>query len=373
MLRQRFVLAGQSRGGLIEPRAGAGVGLPTVHEPDANHLDMVPSATGGITRLAYARAEEEGIEVESLLQKAGLTRRQIDDPGARIRVQGQIKFLEFAAKSLRDDLLGFHLAQKFDLREIGLLYYVLASSHMLGEALQRGVRYSAIANEGIALRLREGKDVGIIFDYVGVARHSDRHQIEFWMAAVVRVCRQLAGRRLPASRVSLTHPRSGDTSELSAFFGIDVVFGAAIDEVTFPLSIKQMPVVGADPYLNGLLIQYCEEALAGSATSRSSFGLSVENAIALLLPHGKARAGEVARKLGVSQRTLARRLAAEGLTFAGVLQSLRSDLARRHLTDDSLSISKIAWLLGYQDVSAFTHAFKRWNGRTPRAARERSQ
>jgi AraC-like DNA-binding protein len=133
-----------------------------------------------------------------------------------------------------------------------------------------------------------------------------------------------------------------------------------------------MAVVSADPFLHDLLVKYCEEALASRAAPRSPFGLSVENAIVTLLPHGHARAGDVAQQLGVSQRTLARKLASEGLTFAGVLQSLRSDLAKRHLTDETLPISKIAWLLGYQDVSAFTHAFKRWTGRTPRAVRGES-
>ena len=85
-----------------------------------------------------------------------------------------------------------------------------------------------------------------------------------------------------------------------------------------------------------------------------------------LLPHGKAQAGEIARRLGVSQRTFARRLLAEGVTFSEVLESLRLHLAQRHLADLSLSISQIAWLLGYQEVSAFTHAFKRWTGRAPR-------
>ena len=70
---------------------------------------------------------------------------------------------------------------------------------------------------------------------------------------------------------------------------------------------------------------------------------------AQLLPHGNRQAGEVARQLGMSRRTLTRRLSSEGLTFAGVLQRLKSDLAKRHLTDKSLSISKIARLLGYQD------------------------
>jgi AraC-like DNA-binding protein len=252
---------------------------------------------------------------------------------------------------------------------IGLLHYVLASSDTLDEALRRGVRYSAIVNEGITLKFCEGRDIGINFEYAGVARHSDRHQIEFSMVTLVRTCRQLTNRHLPASRVSFTHRRSHDASEFRAFFGSDVTFGAAVDEVAFPSSIKQMAVVDADPYLNELLTKYCEQALATRSTKRSSCGLNVENLIALHLPHGKARVGEIARKLGLSQRTLARRLSSEGLTFAGVLQRLKSDLAKRHLADETLSISEIAWLLGYQDVSAFTHAFKRWTGRAPRAIR----
>jgi len=85
--------------------------------------------------------------------------------------------------------------------------------------------------------------------------------------------------------------------------------------------------------------------------------------------HGKARAGEIARKLGLSRRTLARRLSSEGLTFGGILQHLKSALAERHLADETLSISEFAWLLGYQDVNAFTHAFKRWTGRAPSSTR----
>ena len=130
-----------------------------------------------------------------------------------------------------------------------------------------------------------------------------------------------------------------------------------------------MPVVSADPYLNKLLIRYFEEALARRPTNRGSFQTTVENAIVPLLPHGKVRVGEIARRLGVSQRSLARRLSFEGLTFSDVLDSLRTDLAERYLTEVDLSISQIAWLLGYQEVSALTHAFKRWTGTTPREAR----
>jgi AraC-like DNA-binding protein len=159
------------------------------------------------------------------------------------------------------------------------------------------------------------------------------------------------------------------TPELRTFFGGEIKFGARVDRATFSSSVSAAAVVSADPYLNELLLQYCEEALGKQRTRRTSFVHDVENAIAVLMPHGRAQAGDVARKLGIGRRTLARRLASEGLTFSGVLQSLRHDLATRHLMDKDLSISKIAWLLGYQDVSAFTNAFRRWTGTAPRAIR----
>jgi AraC-like DNA-binding protein len=155
---------------------------------------------------------------------------------------------------------------------------------------------------------------------------------------------------------------------MAAFMGREVAFGAEADEIVFPGTAQQMPVLGADPYLNRLLVRYSEEARAHRAVT-STFRIKVENAIAPLLPHGKASAPEIARRLGMSPRTLARQLAAEGLTFSTVLDRLRADLARHYLQNGGVSISKIAWMLGYQDASAFAHAHKRWTGKTPREAR----
>ena len=344
------------------------MGLPVMSESRTERRAVVPSAAGGITRLAYALAEDKGTDVDILLRKSGLSRNQIRDPNARLEVQRQIKFLDFVAEVVDDDLLGFHLSQTFDLRTVGLLYYVIASSARLDEALRRGARYSSIVNEGIKLTLHDGRERGLLFEYIGVSRHLDRHQIEFWVAALIRLCRQVTNRRVVADRVNFIHRRSV-TPELNAFFGCEVRFDANADEAVFSTSSLNVPIVGADPYLNQVLVKYCEEALAHRRPARNALGPRVENAMATLLPHGKAQASEVAGRLGMSQRTLARRLASEGLTFVTVLRHLRSDLAKRHLADRDLSVSKIAWLLGYRDVSTFTNAFKRWTGKPPRAIR----
>lgn len=346
------------------------ISVQTASRLDNTHLGTLPTATGRIARLAWTRARRAGLEPKELLKKTRVTSQQINDRAARLTVQQQILFLNVAAKSLGDELLGFHLAQLPDLRELGLIFYVAASSATLGEALQRAARYSSIVNEGLAIKCVQGDDIRMVFEYVGVARHSDRHQIEFLMTALIRLCRQLTGLRLVPSRVRITHRRSPQrASELAAFFGDNISFGARADEITFVGEVKGLVVTSADPYLNELLVANCEQALSHRPAKHGAFRTAVENAIVPLLPHGKVRASEIAGRLGLSQRTAARRLASEGLTFSEVLVGLRRDLARRYLSDPSLSISRVAWLLGYQEVSAFTHAFKHWTGRTPREAR----
>lgn len=342
-----------------------------MHDLASRRLGALPTTIGKITRLAYARALAAGIEPGPLLEKAGLSEQLIEDLDSRLSVQRQISFLNLTAQALQDEFLGFHLAQPPDLRELGLLYYVPASSEILGEALRRVTRYSSMANESLCLEYREGKDIRIAFSYVGVARHLDRHQVEFCLTALIRLCRKLTGCRIEPSRVRFTHRCVGNFSEFAAFLGSDVEFGASVDEVAFPAPIRHIPLVSADPYLSKLLIANCEEALSRRPVTQGEFRSVVENAIAPLLPHGSAQAGEIARQLGLSQRTFARRLTSESVTFSEILNSLRCDLARQYLADRALSISQIAWLLGYQEVSAFTNAFKRWTGKTPREARAR--
>jgi AraC-like DNA-binding protein len=141
--------------------------------------------------------------------------------------------------------------------------------------------------------------------------------------------------------------------------------------VQFPSEAAKRQIVSADPHLNKLLSKYCDEVLAARKVPSGPLRINVENLIATLLPHGQARRDVVAQKLGLSPRTLGRKLSADGISFARILEELRFGLAKRYLPERVLSISRIAWLLGYTDVSAFSHAFRRWAGRAPRADRSR--
>ena len=303
------------------------------------------------------------------MSAAGLTINDIEDRNRRIDARAQVRLLELAARELQDDCFGFHLAQGFELGEIGLLYYVMASAEQLGAALQIGGRYCAINNEGVRIWTSLERELAIDLEYVNIDRSSDRHHTEFWLIALVRICRALTDGRLAPKQIKLKHYRRETPLDVRSHLGCDIEFAADRDEVLFPSQIGALPVVGADLHLNKMLLNYADEALSHRAARRASVRTRVEDQIAQLLPHGKANAEQVARRLGMSRRTLARALSSEGLGYLGVLEAFRIAHARRYLEDAELPISQIAWLLGYSEVSSFTHAFVRWTGLTPKAYR----
>jgi AraC-like DNA-binding protein len=326
--------------------------------------------TGVLSRIAY-RYAARSVDVAPLLAQAGLTLDDIQNPSATIGVINQIKFVDLIAAALGDELLGFHLAEGFELGEIGLLYYVAASAATFGGAMSRIKRYIKIQNDGVDFEIIQGKTLRARLHYTGVARHSDVHQIGSMIALMIRVGRHVTGRTLKPIRVRIMHHIHRGKSELEKFLDAEVEDGARVDEVEFPAETWNLPIVSADEHLHQICVQSCEEALARRGLQQSPLKVQVENAIAALLPHGQARQDLVAVELGMSPRTLARRLAAEGSSFAEVLTEVRSALADRYLADRTIPISQIAWLLGYAEISGFTRAFQRWTGMVPSAARAR--
>src|SRR5215813_1150162 len=140
---------------LFVPGSNMGNGTSRVLNSEQD-LDSIPMAGGGLSRLAIARLQRAGVPVVPLLKRVGLTPEVIADQQERLSVRSQVALLDEAAIALKDDRLGFTLARDFEPRELGLLYYVMASSQTLGYALKRVARYSQITNEALVVRYREG-------------------------------------------------------------------------------------------------------------------------------------------------------------------------------------------------------------------------
>src|SRR4029078_8195048 len=141
-----------------------------------------------------------------------------------------------------------------------------------------------------------------------VDRRAARPQGEVWLVTMMRICRQITDTRLTPRHLRFRHNREAIPAEFRTFLGIQVEFGTGADEIVFPAPVASLPVAKRDNYLNDLLRRYADDALAALPRHRGRFRSAVEDTLPQLLPHGKASAFKVAQQLGMSARTLARKL-----------------------------------------------------------------
>jgi AraC-like DNA-binding protein len=187
----------------------------------------------------------------------------------------------------------------------------------------------------------------------------------------VRALRQIAGRDIRATRAVFAEVRTTSVRDFERFYGCSVEFNAPSDQLVFPSGMLALPLVTEDYFLLKTLRPICDAAAKERGTRAGTVRAAVENELPKLLPQGKARMSVVAKALGFSARTLHRRLADEGTTFAKVVDELKRSLAAHYIKEPGLSLAQVAWLLGYEEAASFNHAFRGWTGRSPSTAREK--
>jgi AraC-like DNA-binding protein len=332
---------------------------------------VLPTATGFAARQAIAVLRKCNIEVAPLLRRVGLSERDFDNHQLRISAIAQVRLLEYVAETLGDSAFGLHLAQQANLREAGLLFYVTSAARTIGETLLLYERYCRIVNEAVRVKLSSVQNgVVVEFNFVGLSRHQFRQNAEFGLAAILKGMRENVGRNIRPIGVTFAHPRNSNLPEFERFFGCPVEYSSASDQWSFSNETLAVPLITRDPYLLETLQPFCDQAAKERNTAVGTLRSSVENELQKLLPHGKANRQAVARALGMSERTLSRRLADEGTTYDELVDQLRRSLALQYIRAPSISVSQIAWLLGYEGSTSFSHAFARWTGRSPSAIRK---
>ena len=335
---------------------------------------VLPTATGFAARQAIALLRKRNIEVAPLLRRVGLSERDFDNHQLRISAIAQVRLLEYVAETLGDSAFGLHLAQQANLREAGLLFYVTSAARTIGETLPLYERYCRIVNEAVRVKLVPSQNgVVVELNFVGLSRHHFRQNAEFVLAANLKGMRENVGRNIRPIRVTFAHPRNSNLQEFERFFGCPVEYGSASDQWSFSNETLAVPLITGDPYLLETLQPFCDEAARERNTAAGTLRSSVENELQKLLPHGKASRQTVARALGMSERTLSRKLAHEGTTYEELVDQLRRSLAFQYIKAGSISLSQIAWLLGYEGSTSFSHAFVRWTGHSPSAVRKEKQ
>ncbi len=313
--------------------------------------------------LGYGRAH--GLDPAALLETVGLDSEQLEDPEGRITREQWTDVWRALEDGLGDHVLPLHIAETLPFGAFDVMDYLAITSATVGAAFERVVRHFRLIHDQMRPSLTVHDDVAVyrhelIDDRVGAARYS----AEFTIACMLQRFRRGSGQQFPIREVRFRHACPGDPAEYERILGGRVRFEQPHDELVLPREVLQLRLLRADPLLNEVLARHAEQ-LMRTLPEEATLSEIVRREIDELLVDGDPGVETVARRLGMSARTLQRRLKDEDATFGELLDETRRETAIRLLEDAAMPISEVSFLLGFSDPSAFHRAFRRWTGVTP--------
>lgn len=308
--------------------------------------------------------ERHGLDSQSFMQELGVAPETLRDVRARLPSRLADQAFEKAAALIPDPAFALLAAQCWHPSNLGTMGYAWLSSRTLHTGLKRIERFSRILGSRFTYRcIEEPACLRLTYDH-GRGDASVGHAMtDFSLAILFDMCRTNFGRELKAAGVHLRRPRPADPTPWTNFYGCDISFDAHEDCLLIDSATANTPLPTANIPLANTFDAILTEQLASffndDIVSRCKAFLLRE------LTSGLPSASELAAALGLSVRSLQRKLHELGLSYQGVLDETRHELARRYLDDPGKSVTEITFLLGFSEQSAFTRAFKRWSGMSP--------
>jgi AraC-like DNA-binding protein len=301
-----------------------------------------------------------GGRVSELWGATDLTPQLVADDDARITpAQFCVAWGELIR--LTEPAIALRIAAATPPGAFGIVEYVCRSAPTVADALRRWVRYLNLLDDAVTVEL-DGATLRVALESEAPAPAS--HELCF--ALVAQQARQLSTVPFRIAGVDFTH-RVADPAPYRAWFDAPVRFGAEATQLIFPAAILDAPLASSDPKLLAILTRAADE-LERAAPRDATLTAQVKRALRGALRGDEAGIDTIAKQLGMTSRSLQRRLKDEQTSFNEVRETTRKELATRYL-DEKLSIAEISFLLGFSEPSAFFRAYKRWTGETPRASR----
>ncbi len=349
---------------------------------------MTPRAPTTIARLAHVAvvvAAQRNVSPDALLAPLALTPAQLADPDAHLPLSTVAHVWERAASLTGDAVFGLHAAEVMNTQRGNVFDYVAASCTTARALFSAAMRYQRLLLSRSDLRLTEHADLAR-FEAHGRPPSRPSHLDDFVLAQLVLRVRRRSPSGFALRAVHFEHPAptTADAHEHYArVFQAPVHFGATHDALTFEAALLDEPLTHSDPVLAGMLLRHADaqlrdrdEAPPPHAPSHGATESLTDTLRARIAQAGLVTAPDLrqlARSLGLSERSLQRRLRDEGTSFKDVLDDVRHREALARLADPRQSVSDVAFVLGFAEVSAFSRAFRRWTSLSPAHWRRRAR
>jgi len=319
------------------------------------------------TNILWKLFEANGHDPEPFYRDVGIDPKLLKKSGAQIRFSSVEKIWKKATEIIDDPCFGLQAAGCWHPSYGHALGYAWLTSHTLREALNRLARYIRIVSEAGSIILEDdSKCLTLVIDYKSPEMILPA-MVDTFMAVLIHMCRMNYGENLKPIVVNFVHPEPQCAEKYFDLFRSSVYFSASRDSISFSSNDIDKNLPGSNPHLasinDKIIINYLANLEKGDIIHR------VKACIIDLFQSGEVAFEKVAKTIVMSERSLQRKLNEEGTTFRTILDETRKELALSYVRDLDITLSEIAFLLGFSEQSAFSRAFKRLTGMSPSEAR----
>jgi AraC-like DNA-binding protein len=313
----------------------------------------------------FKAARDAGIDVDRFLARKGVTEAQLLDPSRRMLREQCLAWVTELFDLIGDPQFGLRVAEHFDLGDGDLLGYMLRQCPHPLAMVQELVTYSRLLSDALEFEIElDGGSAIIRMGIVG-ARKIDPFEVDCAMGIVCRTIRENTQGKVNPIEVHLARPRPLHADRYRAFFGAPVTFEAEQCALYYVESALRTPATPSDPRLREILEQRADAFLADLPTP-SALIEQIRGFIARCIERGEAISVETtARELGMSCRTLSRRLRETGRSYRELVEEVRREQALAMARDSGCNVTAIAHRVGFADTTTFARAFRRWTGLSP--------
>jgi AraC-like DNA-binding protein len=312
----------------------------------------------------WESAREFGIDPEQLFAEAAINPDLRNDPNARISADQLDRLIWTAKQESHDDAFAFHLVEQVHPTYYGVMGYAWLASETLRKAFELLYRYQKLLSDDGIVQLEDtGTHLKVELEWQSHIERDPALRERIRLSNAVRLCRMNCGESFKPDKVLFMQPEPARPAAYYAYFRCELEFGAETSAILIDAETADRPLPGYDPRLLMLFEKQIIEYLA--KLDRDDIVGQTKSIIFDQLPFGQVSIDQIAERLFLSERTLRRRLKAAGTSFKELLADTRKELGERYIQDSSLSLTEIAYMLGFSDSSSLSRAYKSWTGKSP--------
>ena len=307
---------------------------------------------------------KKGYSKQTLEDETGLKFDELDQPDFRISLSAFHMLWDIAEHFTKDRAIGLHIGAKSNPDEMGVVGHIFFNNATLGQALQQFERLYKLVNAGMHVEFEVDDDFAYLKYICENPEDYSRPNMDRTLAVSVTRARSFIQSQPKMEYVGFAHPEPEYAEEYHSLFQCPVKFDQPYCSIVFKKQFLDFELPKRNPYLHKVLTRHVE-TLLNKIRPKKTISDQVKKIISRQLSKDAIDAEKIASKLHMSRHTLYRKLKSEGHSFQELVEAVRKEKAIRYIKEKRYSLSEIAFLLGFSELSAFSRAFKRWTGSSP--------